>query len=665
MNTPTTELDGFESLLRERLHVLADHAPTRVPAIGDVNVIPIGSGRRGRRAAGIGATIAVIAGGVGLTTMALQGAAEPGGADSPEAAVREFADALAGEDLLGMIDVALPEEVTALRAAFEEAASEAQRLGLLDEAFALDGVAGVDVTVDGLALRTDSIDTDLAAVTSTDGRLGATFDAAAFPLGRLIRDADARITNGAAARDMAAEPFTLVTLRREGRWYVSLGMTIAESVRSGRGDALPDSLGLIAQGSSSPEAAAEAFYQRLADLDLAGVAALAAPGEGDVFRRYASLWLPPVEDALTGSRADGLTVSLSGLHVERVVDADGRITLAPTEFVIEGTVPASWGAQTSEGPTRTPGAPTLVDSNDGRGAWILDADAVVPATVDDLVGEPSPYESDEVLAVYDRPFNSTWVNPDGTIQPLLDVVPASMGPTPFRIERSGGCTMVMGSPFSEMVAFSSDSEQLGDGSYRACDDGDVANVASALLLVRGGGALLTLPSVAVVEDGGEWFVSPIGTIAAQILEPIRALPDDVNAIDVPLLPYALGASSRDDLDRTFQYTTDVPPACTAIVEPGGSGALRTIADPALADVRACANAMWFDNGGLGTSVEEGSETVAPPAVDVETVPVESSVATAASTPEAGADVEAPRSVEVETTEPGEPSVTTAAATPDG
>ncbi len=615
MNTPTTELDGFERLLRDRLHRLADQAPAAVPVLADIGVTTTEPRRNRRRAAGIGATIALVAGGLGLTTIALQGAAEPGGADSPEAAVRDFADALAGEDVLGMIDVALPEEVTSLRAAFDEATVQARRLGLLDEAFALDGVAGVDVTVDELVLRTDEIDTDLAAVTSTDGRLGATFDAAAFPLGRLIRDADTEIPDGAAARDLAAEPFTLVTLRREGRWYVSLGMTIAESVRTGRGAALPDSLGLLSQGSASPEAAVETFYQRLADLDFAGVAALAAPGEGDVFRRYASLWLPPIEEGVAAVRADGVTISLTDLHLQRVVDGDGRVTLTPDEFVVEGTIPASWGSQSYEGPTRTPGVPTLIDSNDGLGVWILEADAPVPASVDELTGDPLPYDSEEAQAVFAGQFNSTWVNPDGTIEPLIEPVPDSTAPMPFRVERSGGCTTATGSPFSELVAYSRDAEQLGDGSVRSCGDTEFVNVASALLLFRGGSTVLNLPSVTVVEDGGEWFVSPIGTIAAQILDPIRALPDDVNTIDVPLLPYALGASSRDDLDRAFDAVTDVPPVCAPIVESGDGGRLRTIADPNLADVRACGDAMWFADGGFGVSVESGSEVAGPPAVE--------------------------------------------------
>ena len=130
----------------------------------------------------------MIAGGIGISTVAFQGASNPGGADSPEEAVREFADALEREDVLGMIDVTVPEEVTALRAVFEDATNEVERVGILDESFSLDGVAGIDVAVPGLTLTTENLDTDLAVVTATGGTLDATFDPASFPLGSIVRD---------------------------------------------------------------------------------------------------------------------------------------------------------------------------------------------------------------------------------------------------------------------------------------------------------------------------------------------------------------------------------------------------------------------------------------------------------------------------------------------
>ena len=188
MNTPLLN-DDFEATLRTQLHRLADHAPTTVPSPTDVPVTSSIQGpNRKRRVAAIGATVVVLAGGAGLTTLGLQSAANPGGADSPDAAVTAFADALANEDVLGMIDVTLPEEVSALRVSFDELTHEATRIGLLDAAFDGGAIAGLDVTVEGLTLTDHTLADDLVAVTAASGTLAATFQQADFPLGRLLVD---------------------------------------------------------------------------------------------------------------------------------------------------------------------------------------------------------------------------------------------------------------------------------------------------------------------------------------------------------------------------------------------------------------------------------------------------------------------------------------------
>lgn len=617
MNTPMTELDGFEKMLRDRMHRLADHAPAAVPALDDIQVTTATEPRRGRRVAGIGAVIALLAGGVGLSTVALQGATQPGGADSPEAAVREFADALAAEDLLGMIDVTVPEEVTALRAGFEDISAEAKRIGLLDDTFALGGVAGVDVTVGDLAVTTTELGPDLAAVTMAGGRLAVIFDDSAFPLGRLISDrTDVPIGPSSGAADLARDPITLVTMQRDGRWYVSVGMSIAEAIWHPA--APPVSMGILAEGSATPEAAAESFYRRLAQLDLVSASAIVAPGEGEVFRRYGSLWLPQAERSLTDSAANGLSIDLSDLQFERIAGSDGRVTLQPSSFVIDGTVPASWGGQGDAGMIRVGEWPTVIDSSDGRGIWILEPGVAPPETVEGL-GDPLPYDSAEAQQVYGGdPFNSTWVLPDGTIQTFAEAAPLSSQPQPFRIERRDGCTTATGAPFSDMLAYGPSSERLDDTTVRSCSDADSLGLGGMLILFRGGSSLTNLPPLTLVQDGGEWFVSPIGTIAAQVLEATRSLPNDVNIIDVPLLPFFAGAIARSELDQVFGQATDVSPPCRVIAEPDGNGHLRTIADPVLADVKACAEELGYTSGvSVGVASSDGSVAGdVPPAVDV-------------------------------------------------
>ena len=360
------ELGEIETLLRRRLNELADHAPVTVRQPHELTVSPPTDAvpNRRRRAAGIGATIAVIAGGIGISTVAFQGASNPGGADSPEEAVREFAEAAEREDVLGMIDVALPEEVTALRAVFEDATNEVERVGVLDESFSLAAVAGIDITLPGLTLTTENVAADLAVVTATGGTANATFDPTVFPLGSVVREV---LGDELAASELsqplgATDPSVmLVTVARDGRWYVSLGFTVAEYARVAAGAAFPPPTTIEPVGLDSPEAAALTFYEHLAALDLEGAMATMAPGEGDALLRYSPLFLPSATAAIERGRADGLTVSISDVEFETSGSGDHQ-TLTPVSFVVAGTVPWTWGS----GMVADPTLPTIVYAMDGR-----------------------------------------------------------------------------------------------------------------------------------------------------------------------------------------------------------------------------------------------------------------------------------------------------------
>ncbi len=223
--------------------------------------------------------------------------------------------------------------------------SEVERVGILDESFSLDAVAGIDVAVPGLTLTTENLDADLAVVTATGGTLDATFDPASFPLGSIVREvvgdelAASQLSHPLAGTDPSV---MLATVARDGRWYVSLGFTVAEYARLATGAEFPPPVAIERVGSESPEAAALAFYERLAALDLEGAIAMMAPGEGDALLRYSPLFVPDAQAAIERARADGLTVSISGVELQTSGSGDRRTT-TPESFVVEGTVPSTWG----------------------------------------------------------------------------------------------------------------------------------------------------------------------------------------------------------------------------------------------------------------------------------------------------------------------------------
>ncbi len=630
MNSQAHPDDSFETMLRERIHQLADHAPVAVRQPDEARVAVFEGPRRRRRIAGIGATIVVLAGGAGLTAIGFQGASQPGGADSPEAAVQEFADALAAEDLLGMIDVTLPEEVGALRVAFDDAMREAKRLDLLDESFALDHVAGVDVVIDGLELTTEALAPDLVAVSPSAGSWSATFDQSAFAFGDSLRGSDLLASGSGTGGSLIDSQARLVTVERDGKWFVSLGMSVAEAIRVNAGAEPPSSLGVLTEGSPTPEAAVDEFYRRLAALDVSGTAGLMAPGEGEAFRRYASLWFPVVDEWAANAAAAGLHLDLSGLEYERFGDGS-RLSLRPTAFVLEGTVPAAWfgSSNGSQGNPRIAGQPVVVFTYDGAGAWVLAADAALPATTAEL-GEPLRYDDPNLVAVLEgsQNYSTTYATPDGTIEPFSEDVPAPPeAPLPIRIERRDGCTTMTGQPFLDMFHPAA-AERIDDQTVRLCSGESDSVMSLFLIAVVGSQGFPTLPTVAVVEDHGEWFVSPIGTIAAQLTQGFRDVPDGANVIDMPLVPYLLQAAPRATIDAmlTGENGAPIPAECVYIVEPIEAGATRIIADPPLDQVQACAAVLMY--GSSGGYSEGGAVRVEAPA----RAPVPESVPVPASMP---------------------------------
>jgi hypothetical protein len=601
-----------EALLRRRLNELADHAPVTVRQPDELTVSwsTADSPNRRRRAAGIGATIAVIAGGVGISTLAFQGASNPGGADSPEEAVQAFTEALEREDVLGMIDVALPEEVSALRSVFEDATNEVERVGILDESFSLAGVQGVDVAVPGLTLTTENLDTDLAVVTATGGTLDAAFDPASFPLGAIVREVlGDELSASTTSQPLSGTdpPVMLATVARDGRWYVSLGFTVAEYARLAAGAEFPSPVAIERVGSESPEAATLAFYERLAALDLEGAIAMMAPGEGDALLRYSPLFVPDAQAAIERARAEGLTVSISGLDLQTAGDGDRR-TLTPESFVVEGTVPSTWGFVTYADPT----IPTVVYSMDGRYA-------VVPA------GEQVPATIDELELVTDHPgpsiTNQTYELPDGTIQPIEFPTSAPEGPQSFRVERRDGCTDLTGPGIDKLLpglgnwaARASSNYSVVDGAHRVCD-GPTPVIGAMFSLFFVGGFPTELPSISVVESDGQWYVSPIGTLGASVVDQFRSVPDDANLIDTPLAGFLFLGMSREAMNSTLAAASTIPTECEAVAAVGADGVPAVIPDPPVSEIRACAerlfNVTFESDSGSGSFVPAPTETVVP------------------------------------------------------
>lgn len=612
--TISPNADDFEALLRQRLNGLAHHAPATVCMPDEVYVHAAPPKPR-RRVGAITAAFAALVGGIGITTVALNGADE-GGASTPEAAVVMMVDAFNNQDVVGMVDIIDPAEVGAVRSTLDEASSEAQRLDLLSDGFSLQSVDGIDFEMSDLTLSTETFADDLAVVRATGGNLAAGFDPDAFPMGGHIREiaSDMARSDGTVELSDIHPGVMVATVQRDGRWYVSLGYTVAEYARQAAGVEFPTLDAVTSEGFDSPEAATTALYQRLLAFDLRGSVATAAPGEGDALARYAPLWLPNVTDSATGLAADGWDLAVESLTFTTSGDGSRRL-VAPAAFVIAGTVSPSVAIADAGMPPFDPTLPTqiFVPTINGESAFVVvPVGQPVPANVTGLA--TITYEA--LFAEYgDSPFNFTSAFDNGVVAPFAeDPGPAPVAPLPMRIESDGKCTTISGSGAAGFFdpEYSDVWTSVGDEQWRACGPSTRGALSLASIGLGIGGGAIELPAIATVQVDGRWYVSPIATLTSSVLQLLRSIGSTDDLLDSPIAWYLYGTDRTSIEQQLTGGTPDsLSAACLAIVvvqDGVVTGLIDGVTGP---QARACySGAQPYDSTGSVTDSSGGIVTQA-------------------------------------------------------
>ena len=451
-----------------------------------------------------------------------------------------FVSALEHEDLLGMIDVTLPEEVGVLRAAVDAATTDAKRIGLVSADFNTSGVQGIDIAVDDLTLDTNFLEGGLAEVSVTGGRLSASFDPTAFPFGDKVRALLNNPTPGQVAADLGASdpPQLLMTVERDGRWYISIEYTAAEYVRRAAHLDEPGPVTRTPVGFDSPQQAVDALFAGLSALDLPAALDTFAPGE-DAMAWLAQSWVDNAQAGIVRARANGWSVAISGLTYETIGQGD-HLTLRPLTFKAEGTVPAGYNQDSS-------------------------------ATAD----------------------------PDGIITPLEFPTKPTGDPLPFTIERADGCTTYRGDGAEALFSISAIGKAV-DGGYQLCGDNGALGGLGLLILSSG---FESLPSISVVQSGGKWYVSPLGTLVASATTSLHDVVDGASLFDSPLGLFIYGPVSRTLMERVLdgQSVDQINEACLPALTIDNGVVTGVVADPAPAAVRACGDSLYSD-----TSTSTGS-----------------------------------------------------------
>ena len=279
----------------------------------------------------VGAVVLLAGGGF----FALSALGASGGADSPEQAVDELIEALDNEDFVTMAELLEPAERRAIaEPVITEILPELVRIGVFDDSVNDGTVGGVDFEYTDVEYRVDSVadNPDLVHVFFTGGEFASELDADGLPLGSRFREF---LGNDLQDEPRQVEPIQaadvpIVFVERDGRWFVSMMFTMAENARLATGQPLPVAADApIALGSESPEAAVEALFGEVVDLDLEGLIGRMDPEELAVLYRYAPLFVSDGQQGLDDLdrelAANGVTWDITNFDLEADVDGDEAV----------------------------------------------------------------------------------------------------------------------------------------------------------------------------------------------------------------------------------------------------------------------------------------------------------------------------------------------------
>ena len=218
-----------------------------------------------------GVVIAAVVGGAAIAAGAVFGVTRltsddnGGGAATPEEAGLALLTALENEDVLGMVDVLLPGERETLRDPVTDLTEELRRLEVLSDEADLSAVSGVDLVLENESVRADAtnvddiVNLDITASGSGTRRRRAAADRR--PRARQRRHRPLRAGHRRVRRARrTSSSFRLTAVEEDGRWYLSLFHSIAETVRAEASEPIDiPAEGVAPIGGDSPEDAVDAF----------------------------------------------------------------------------------------------------------------------------------------------------------------------------------------------------------------------------------------------------------------------------------------------------------------------------------------------------------------------------------------------------------------------
>ena len=280
------------------------------------------------------------------------GRQEQSGAASPTEVGEKLVKAIEESDILGVIDIMEPGERDLLKEIFLDGATELDRLGIIKKSSQSQSKL-FQYQIQNLQLQEQYISDDICNVTisgtvsgSLNGQteLGDVFrDSSTFDNIQTIQDLVYELTNNSSTSvQQNFDELTFTTIKHDGRWYASIGFTLAEQIRLESGKSL-NATGLTLSGKETPEEAVNSLFRAIEVIDLRGVLQELDPREFAPAQRYADLFVPSLQrNLLEEDSLGGLDWDITNITTEVIEKSSSTAQVRIKELSIQITQQDYW-----------------------------------------------------------------------------------------------------------------------------------------------------------------------------------------------------------------------------------------------------------------------------------------------------------------------------------
>ena len=290
---------------------------------------------RGKMIGAVAGVAALLAAGTFAFTQLRSNDSE-GGAANPEELGTDLVAALDNEDILGAVDLLLPGERETFRQPLLDFVSELKRLEITDDSADLGNVGGFDISLTDPDVEVRETNVDDISLVRVAADSSVTVNGDDLPIGDFLIETvfggdRPEVEDSTEEQDFDV---TFATVQQDGRWYISLFYSAANSI-SGGAD-IPDE-GITAVGADSPDGALDNLVKYTSNLDIENIIASLNPNEASALQRYGPLFIDDAQDALdevdvtweisdatytVEGSGDTRQVAIDGFHFEAQVDGE-------------------------------------------------------------------------------------------------------------------------------------------------------------------------------------------------------------------------------------------------------------------------------------------------------------------------------------------------------